>query len=172
MKPPPRSTRERLVPHLVVDGVQELDPVLLLEMGRTCVLVDLDNTLLAWGSRRLDPAASQWVAHARQAGLRVCVLSNSRSNRVAEYAAALDVPYVAFALKPRRAAARAAMALLGATQQSTVIIGDQIFTDILLGHRLGIFTILVRPLALREQLWMRLVRRVERRFWPPTGGVT
>lgn len=156
-----------LVPHIVLNHVSELDPMLLLAMGKRCALIDLDNTLLAWGSEELEQEIVDWVNAAVQAGLRICILSNTKSYRVAYYALQLGVPYVGVALKPSRQAARGAMRLLQAHAEETVIIGDQIFTDILLGRRLGLYTILVKPLAMREQFWMRMVRRLERIFWPP-----
>lgn len=165
---PPSDGRKKpwLVPHIVVEHISDIDPEILKTLGRSNVLIDLDNTLLGWGSDELEPEVSCWVTRAIQAGLKICILSNSRSYRVAYYALKLGVPYVAVALKPSRTAARGAMRLLGSAPQDTVIIGDQIFTDILLGNRLGMYTILVKPLIMREQMWMRLVRRIERKFWP------
>jgi predicted HAD superfamily phosphohydrolase YqeG len=43
------------------------------------------------------------------------------------------------------------------------VIGDQLFTDVLGGNRLGLFTILVQPIDQREFIGTRLVRQVERR---------
>ena len=159
-----------LVPHIVVDHISFVDPDFLLRIGKRCALIDLDNTLLAWGAEELDAQVCAWVQGALAAGIRICVLSNSRSYRVAWYALQLGVPYVGVALKPGRAAARGAMQLIGSCVEDTVIIGDQIFTDILLGRRLGLYTILVRPMAMREQFWMRMVRVVERLFWPAPEG--
>jgi len=158
--------RPLLVPHIVIDHISDLAPEFLLALGKRNALVDLDNTLLAWGSEELDQAVVSWVKSALDAGIKICVLSNTRSYRVAYYAVQLGVPYVGMALKPRRKAARAAMDLLGCAPADTLIIGDQIFTDILLGRRLGLYTVLVKPITMREQLWMRLVRRIERLFWP------
>jgi HAD superfamily phosphatase (TIGR01668 family) len=158
--------RPLLVPHLVVDHISDLAPDLLLQMGKKHALIDLDNTLLAWGEEELDHEVREWVRCALEAGLKICLLSNTRSYRVAYYALQLGVPYVGVALKPSRTAARGAMRLLDCSSDDTVIIGDQIFTDILLGRRLGLYTILVKPMAVREQFWMRVVRRIERMFWP------
>jgi HAD superfamily phosphatase (TIGR01668 family) len=153
-------------PHIVFERIHDVDPQFLLELGKTAALVDLDNTLLAWGDEEMDPEVTAWVQSAKEAGLRLCMLSNTRSWRAAYYALELGIPYVGGALKPSRQAARGAMRLLKSTPENTAIIGDQIFTDVLLGRRLGLFTVLVRPANLREQYWMRLVRRVERLFWP------
>jgi hypothetical protein len=53
--------------------------------------------------------------------------------------------------------------MLDAKPEETAIIGDQIFTDILGGHRVGLFTILVPPLSSDEFAWTRLMRKLERR---------
>ncbi|MBI3925740.1 MAG: YqeG family HAD IIIA-type phosphatase [Armatimonadetes bacterium] len=154
------------VPHIVLDHISELDPRILLELGRPAVLVDLDNTLLTWGQQELDPEVTTWVTDGLAAGLKLCMLSNTRSHRAATYAERLGIPYVGRALKPRRGAARNAMKKLGSRPEGTAIVGDQLFTDVLLGKRLGLYTILVKPHNLKEQMWMRMVRRVERVFWP------
>ena len=157
--------RGLFVPHITVDHISDVDPDFLLRMDKRHALIDLDNTLLAWGAEELDEEIVGWVRGALDAGLKICLLSNTHSYRVAYYAVQLGVPYVGVALKPSRTAARGAMRLLNSSPQDTCIIGDQIFTDIVLGHRLGLFTILVKPLAVREQAWMRMIRRVERMFW-------
>jgi HAD superfamily phosphatase (TIGR01668 family) len=135
-------------------------------MGLKAALIDLDNTLLAWGTEQLEQEVVDWVKGALAVGFKICLLSNTRSYRVAEFGLQLGVPYVGVALKPSRRAARGAMKLLRCTTEETVIIGDQIFTDILMGRRLGLYTILVKPMAMTEQFWMKLVRRLERLFWP------
>lgn len=157
-----------LVPHIVIDHISDLAPDLLLRMGVCNALIDLDNTLLAWGTEELDQEVRDWVRLALDAGLKLCILSNTRSYRVAYYALQLGIPYVGVALKPTRTAARGAMRLLECQAENTAIIGDQIFTDILLGRRLGLYTVLVKPLAMKEQFWMRLIRRIEKLFWPST----
>jgi len=161
-----------LVPHIVIDHISDLAPDMLLQLGIRHALIDLDNTLLAWGAEELDQEVRDWVKSALEAGLKICILSNTRSYRVAFYALQLGVPYVGVALKPSRTAARGAMRLLDCCAEDTAIIGDQIFTDILLGRRLGLYTVLVKPLAMREQFWMRMVRRIEKMFWPQKMGLT
>jgi HAD superfamily phosphatase (TIGR01668 family) len=48
------------------------------------------------------------------------------------------------------------------TSQETAVIGDQIFTDVLGGNRLGLYTILVTPISEKEFIWTRLMRKLER----------
>jgi len=42
------------------------------------------------------------------------------------------------------------------------VVGDQVFTDILGGNRLGLYTILVCPLNKKEFIGTRVVRQVEK----------
>ncbi len=136
----------------------------LVARGIRGVILDLDNTLVPWGARAAPPELVAWIASGRREGLRFCIVSNNRGARVTQLAAALGVPAVAGALKPRRGALRRALSVMGTIPQTTALVGDQLFTDILGGNRLGLHTILVRPQSPKEFLLTRLVRRVERRF--------
>ena len=46
--------------------------------------------------------------------------------------------------------------------KEVAVIGDQIFTDVLGGNRMGLYTILVTPISDKEFIWTRLMRRLER----------
>ncbi|NMA92200.1 MAG: HAD hydrolase-like protein, partial [Firmicutes bacterium] len=73
----------------------------------------------------------------------------------------LGIPAIWYAIKPRRGAFRRAIKEMGLRPGQVAVIGDQIFTDILGGNRLGLYTILVTPLCEIEFIWTRLIRRLE-----------
>ena len=54
------------------------------------------------------------------------------------------------------------MGLLGTKAVNTAVIGDQIFTDILGGNRLELFTILVTPISTKEFIGTRFTRKLEK----------
>lgn len=126
------------------------------------LIVDLDNTLVAWRHPQPTPAVHQWLERARAAGFQVCIVSNGGARRVEAFAAACGIPCVGGAAKPRRGAFRAALQCLGTRPEETAVVGDQIFTDVLGGNRVGLYTILVQPMSSREFVGTRLVRRLER----------
>lgn len=132
------------------------------ERGIRAIIVDLDNTLVAWRHPRPTAAVHEWLARARAAGFKVCILSNGGARRVEAFAGECGIPCVGAAGKPRRRAFRAALACLGTQPRETAVVGDQIFTDVLGGNRMGLYTILVRPVCPREFVGTRIVRRVER----------
>lgn len=151
------------MPDLYLKSVYSLDPKALRSRGIRALLVDLDNTLVMWRYGQPGPQEVAWVQSLRSAGIEPCIVSNSRPHRVFACAKALQIPAVADAAKPFGRAFRKAMALLGTSPSETAVIGDQLFTDILGGNRLGLYTILVIPVSERELMWTRLVRRLERK---------
>lgn len=144
------------------ESVYTIDLRALLARGIRGVILDLDNTLVPWGARAAPPELLAWIASGQREGLRFCIVSNNRGARVMHLAAALGLPAVTGALKPRRGALRRALTVMGTAPETTALVGDQLFTDILGGNRLGLYTILVRPQSRKEFVLTRLVRRVER----------
>jgi len=92
----------------------------------------------------------------------MCFVSNNTDLRVKEIADRVNIPFIARAKKPRRRSFRKAMALMDTKPEHTAVVGDQIFTDILGGNRLGLFTVLVSPISRKEFIGTRLVRILEK----------
>src|SRR5690606_10890430 len=141
----------------------EVDRNDLARRGIRGLILDLDNTMAEYGQAAISPATRAWIQTAKERGFRVCITSNARPGRVKAFAEALDVPGIPYAVKPVRRAFRRALKILGTTPQETAVIGDQLFTDVLGGNRMGMYTVLVNPLSAVELGTTRLVRRLERR---------
>jgi hypothetical protein len=70
-------------------------------------------------------------------------LSRARIGRIAQ---SLDIPYILGARKPSRRKIRQAVNAMELPFNQVAMVGDRLFTDILAGNRLGMFTILVEPM--------------------------
>jgi HAD superfamily phosphatase (TIGR01668 family) len=151
-----------LRPDLEAESLYAIDPAALRARGIAGVILDLDNTIVPWGAWEAPAAFGPWIAAARAADLRLCIVSNNSGPRVAHLAAVLDLPAVTSAWKPRRRALRRALGLMGTPAAATALIGDQRFTDVLGGNRLGLHTILVPPQTRREFPLTYLTRLLER----------
>jgi HAD superfamily phosphatase (TIGR01668 family) len=151
-----------LAPRYRAASALRLTPTVLRAWGIDAVMLDLDNTLVPWGARGPSPAVVEWVGALRAAGVRACLVSNNLSGRVRAVAAALDLPVAPGRFKPSADKLRRALALLGVPPHRTAMVGDQLFTDVLAGNRLGVPTVFVDPLAPTEPLRIRAVRMVER----------
>ena len=150
-----------LTPGRYVASVLDLSARDLVAEGIRGVIVDLDNTVVAWEASEPSAEVARWVAALRAAGMGVCIVSNSLTSRARRVGAALGVPVVSWALKPAPWAFRRALRVLGTSPSQTVLVGDQLFTDILGGNWVGLRTVLVDPLSSREFPTTRLVRRLE-----------
>ncbi len=150
-----------LRPCLYIRSVQELDLRALTARGIRAIILDLDNTLIAWNAEESRSDLVEWVRGVRSAGFSVCIVSNNLAERVTRFSRLLGIPAIPRAAKPRRSPFKRAMQLMGSTAQETAVVGDQLFTDILGGNRLGLYTILVVPLDRQEFFLTRLMRKLE-----------
>ncbi len=150
-----------LKPDLYYESLWAVDPARLKEKGIRGIILDLDNTLVDWGSDEIDERVREWLKRARELSLSFCILSNNFSNRVKKIADELDIPATTKAIKPFGFAFRKAMVILGTRPHETAVIGDQLFTDILGGNCAGLHTILISPRSRREFAGTKLMRRLE-----------
>ncbi|MEN1759274.1 YqeG family HAD IIIA-type phosphatase [Anoxynatronum sibiricum] len=152
-----------LQPNLWVDNLQEIPLQQLQSIGIKGLMIDIDNTLVAWDQSEPAQEVRQWVTRARTLGFQVVLVSNNHSLRVDEMQAFFMVHGFSKAKKPTLGTLKKAIRLMGFPRQQVAMIGDQIFTDVLGGNRLGVYTILVTPIKSKEFWWTTLVRPVEAR---------
>jgi putative phosphatase len=151
---------QHFCPRLVVSRLTDLSPAFFQERALRAAILDLDNTLVPWRGAAIAPEVRAWVARCRDAGLKLCICSNThRPRRLSQLAAELEIPYIERVAKPRRAGFLKALALMGTGIAETAVVGDQLMTDIWGGNRCGLLTILVEPLSRVEFIGTRLVNR-------------
>lgn len=146
----------------------------LLDCGFRFVLLDIDNTILSRVTHDVPRDVGLWLAQARDAGVQFCLVSNNWHENVHQLANRLSMPIVAKAMKPIPAALFVAMHKLGAKRAETVMVGDQLSTDVLAAHNAGISAYLLAPLVEQDLKHTRYVRMVERAILGdalPEGGV-
>ncbi|QUH26670.1 YqeG family HAD IIIA-type phosphatase [Serpentinicella alkaliphila] len=151
-----------LTPAMYAESIFEIDLKKLKDNNIKGLIIDIDNTLVAWDIKYASEDTKKWLLNLLKEGFKVCLVSNNTEDRVVTFNEELKLPAIHRANKPRRGAFRKAMTKMGTDINCTAIIGDQIFTDILGGNRMGIYTVLVVPIESKEFWWTTLVRRVER----------
>lgn len=136
--------------------------------GIRLVLLDVDNTVTTWNNPEVEPDVVAWFAQLREAGLTACLLSNNSAERLAPLAAKLGCQFFPKAGKPRPGGYKRACRRFGAEPAQTVMVGDQLLTDVLGANLAGLANVLVTPISLaREFKWTYVNRRVERLIWGP-----
>jgi HAD superfamily phosphatase (TIGR01668 family) len=154
---------KKLIPDMYVNSIYDINFEELKERGITSLVFDIDNTLVPQKVLSADRKVINLFRFLKSKGFKVCLISNNTTKRVNNFTKNTGVQGVSWAIKPRKAAFYKALKMLDAKPEETAIIGDQIFTDILGGHRVGLFTILVPPLSSDEFGWTKLMRKLERR---------
>ena len=137
-----------LVPSYLAESIYRLTPAGLKAREIKLVLADLDNTLTPYEEALPSPGLRAWKEELEQNGITLFVVSNSRkSRRCPDFCEALGIGYVRHAGKPSTKGFAEALAQTGIPAHAAIMVGDQIFTDILGGNRAGIITVLVKPIA-------------------------
>lgn len=147
-------------PYEYAESVFTIDYRKLLEMGFEAVIFDIDNTLVHHGDGS-TPKVDALFAGIQEMGLKTILLSNNNEERVQMFIENINTPYVHLANKPDTAGYLKALALLGVEKEKAVMVGDQVFTDILGANRCGIASILVKFIRLPGKIKIGKRRRVE-----------
>lgn len=152
---------DRFYPDHEVDSSYEIDYKTLFGRGKRAVIFDVDNTLVPHGAPA-DEKAIALFARLHAMGYRTLLLSNNKEPRVKSFSDAVGSAYVYKAGKPGRAGYLRAMEILESTPDTTIFVGDQLFTDVWGAKKVGIDTYLVKPIHPKEEIQIVLKRRLER----------
>ncbi len=155
---------KQFLPDEQVQDIFSIRPDHLKEKGIKAIITDLDNTLVEWDRANATPKLIQWFKEMQERGILVTIVSNNNESRVGSFAEPLGVPFIFQARKPMGRAFKKAIVQMGVKKEETVVIGDQLLTDVLGGNRSGFHTILVVPVAQSDGFFTKFNRKVERRI--------
>ena len=132
--------------------------------GITCVLMDRDNTCVPRDTKVAPPAVLEWIDRVHEAGIATCVVSNNFHTRQVERSAReLGSKAIHHAMKPAPFAVRAALRKMSVDASHAILIGDQVYTDVVAGNLAGVRTVLVRPQSTTD-LWYTHIMRIGERM--------
>lgn len=138
----------KLQPDLVLgSNILQLTPAILQEHQLHGLVLDIDDTIIPVKTATAQPEILEWLAEIRQVTKLWLVTNNPHRHRIESIASSLDLPYFLSAAKPSRKKLRQAVDSMDLPYQEVAMVGDRIFTDVLAGNRLGVFTILVDPIV-------------------------
>lgn len=143
-------------------SIYNIDLNSLIDEGVRGLILDIDNTLVGHGILEADKNVVNWIENAKNLGLKLCIISNNTETRVIKFTESLKIPAIHRAHKPRRNAFLSGAKIMELEPATVAVVGDQIFTDILGGNRLGMLTILVSPVGVDEPFFIKLKRLFEK----------
>jgi uncharacterized protein len=153
-------------PHFLLRHVSEITPQFLETHHISGIIADLDNTLVPWHSEEIPKEVTLWLEMLRVQNIPLCVASNTHNlPRLARVSATMGVLHVPEnARKPSVYGVSKALAQLKTAPESTLMVGDQLFTDMQSGRKLGAKTVLVNPLSQKEFIGTKLISRTAERL--------
>lgn len=153
---------EKLYPDEYLDGVDDIDFEMYYNQGIRGVISDIDNTLVPHGAPA-DEHIIRVFEKIHNLGINTCLISNNKEPRVQPFAEAVKSKYIFDAHKPSIKNYKKAMKLMGTDENSTLFIGDQIFTDIWGANRTGIQTIMLKQIDKKEEIQI-ILKRIPEKF--------
>ncbi len=155
--------------------VTDITPALLCAMHIRAIVLDVDNTMAMHGAQTPHTGVLAWTKQMTAAGVRLVVVSNNYKKRVAPFAEKFALPYISFACKPSPFGYLRAKRLAGVHVRECLVVGDQIFTDILGANLCGMPSVLLDPIApdkawtVRFKRWLEHFLRPHYRRLDPTN---
>lgn len=137
-----------LCPDAVADSVFDLDFPALRALGYTGLIFDIDNTLVPHGADAV-PEVEALFRRLETLGFRVFFVSDNGPDRIRRFLTNIRGDFIDNAHKPLPGAYRRAVKALGLRRREVLVIGDQIFTDVLGARLAGLHPILVRFIGWR-----------------------
>ena len=148
-------------PKRIADSAYAIDYEELYEEGYRGLIFDIDNTLVEHDADA-SPEAIELISRLRESGFKVCLISNNDKERVERFNRDIKTDYIYNGKKPLKKNYYKAMEKMGTNKNTTVFIGDQLFTDVWGANRVGLMTYFVKPISPREEVQIVLKRKLER----------
>jgi len=126
--------------------IYEISQSELQKKGIKCLFIDIDGTLVNRNSTKIANAVKKWICESKKYFSLYLISNNPSKKRIADIAKELKLRYKYNASKPRKIVTLSAIKEVGFESKNIAIIGDRIFTDIIVGNRCNIKTILVKRL--------------------------
>ncbi len=154
----------RFVPEYRFNTFDEVTAEFLASIGVKGILLDIDNTLEPYEHPTPGEHVLSWLHSLKEAGISTAIVSNNGRERVEFFNKDIGMPAFFKAKKPLKKNLLRAMELIGTDKTNTVLMGDQVFTDVWAAHNVGIKAILVPPINDKRDFFTRFKRLLEKPF--------
>ncbi len=131
------------LPSVIVNAITDLTPELLSSRGIELLMMDFDNTIVPYTTDNPTEAVENWLRMMKNSSIQICVVSNSKKERVKIFCEKYGIPCITHAKKPFSRGIRECLEKFGKSPKVCALVGDQIYTDTLGANCCGLQAILV-----------------------------
>ena len=149
------------IPKMYQKDIFSIDYKLLKEKNIKLIIFDLDNTIGRVKDNVCDEVTAKFINNLNKDFI-IIVSSNSLKKRVLSFCEPLECGKFYFSLKPCSFILKKIKKKYKINYKNMAIIGDQMLTDIFLGNRFGLMTILVSQKDKYDLANTRINRKIEK----------
>ena len=136
-----------LYPKEYLPSVFQLTGKKLKALGKDTLIFDIDNTLVPYWIKTPTDELRVYFNSLRESGIKIAVLSRSKT-----FCEEMGIPYYYRAKKPATEGMKKLLKKIGSKAENSVIVGDQIFTDVWCGNKCGVYSVLVKQVSPKDEL--------------------
>ena len=151
---------KKLIPKMYQESIYTINYDKLKKERIKCLLFDLDNTCVGYKEKFPTKELEELFNNLTQKGFKVIIFTNASRKRLVPFVK-LHVILNASSKKPFKKSFQTIMKKYKLAKEEICIIGDQLFTDILGGNKVGIRTCLVNPLTEEDFIFTKIFRMSE-----------
>lgn len=148
------------LPRVIYSDLTAISSGDLYSRGIKLLMLDFDNTIVPYTTSEPTGAMKKWLDQMKRSGIQLCVVSNSKKERVRRFCAVYGLPCITHAKKPFSKGIRACMKQFSCAAEECALVGDQIYTDVLGANCAGIYAILI-PAIDNHTIWLKLRHALE-----------
>ena len=151
------------LPWAMTERLTDLTVDFLKEQNIRLLMLDFDNTIVPYTTSQPTEEMAAWLQEMTQSDIQLCVVSNSRKDRVKIFCDQWNIPCITHANKPFSKGIRQCLEQFGVEIRFCALVGDQIFTDTMGANGVGVKPILVKAIH-NHNIWLKLRHVAEKPF--------
>ena len=152
-----------LLPTYRTDAITDLTADDLHRLNIRLLMLDFDNTIVPYTTNIPAKRMENWLKAMLASDIQLCVVSNSRNDRVKIFCQRYGIDCITHAKKPFSKGIDQCLDRYGIPKDQCALAGDQIYTDTLGANCAGIRSVLVRAIH-NHNFWLKLRHVAEMPF--------
>ena len=152
-----------LLPKIIAPHLTDITPELLHARDIRLLMLDFDNTIVPYTTDVPTAEMTAWLERMKQTDIAVCIVSNSRKDRVPRFCREHGLDCITHAKKPFSKGIRECLTKCGIPADKAALVGDQIYTDTLGANCVGVTSILVSAID-NHNFWLKARHVLEMPF--------
>ena len=142
------------LPNIIADKITDLTVERLHQWGVRLLMMDFDNTIVPYTTNEPTEEVRLWLQMMKQSDIKLCVVSNSKKERVLIFCRKYGIDCITHAKKPFPKGIRTCLERYQLPASACALVGDQIYTDTLGANGCGVRSILVKAIH-NHNFWLK-----------------